>query len=91
VQELDAIADPTRLTLLRLVADRPRSTRELSELLSLSEAGISKHLKRLAEAGLVDGERRGYYVMYRLIPGRALAASHALLEFLRVATDSPLG
>jgi len=91
VQELDAIADATRLTLLRLVADRPRSTRELSELLSLSEAGVSKHLKRLAEAGLVLGERRGYYVMYRLIPGRALAASHALLDFLRLATDSPRG
>ena len=91
VQELDAIADATRLTMLRLVAEQPRSTRELSALLGLSEAGVSKHLHRLADAGLVEGARRGYYVLYRLRPERALAASHALLDFLRVATDSPAG
>jgi DNA-binding transcriptional ArsR family regulator len=91
VQELDAIADATRLTVLRLVAERPRSTRELSALLGLSEAGVSKHLRRLADAGLVAGERRGYYVLYRLLPDRALAASRSLLDFLRVATDSPAG
>jgi DNA-binding transcriptional ArsR family regulator len=91
VQELDAIADPTRLTLLRLVAARARSTRELALLLDLSEAAVSKHLHRLADAQLVRGERQGYYVLYRLIPERAVAASEALLSFLRVATDSPEG
>jgi DNA-binding transcriptional ArsR family regulator len=91
VQELDAIADPTRLTLLRLVAARPRSTRELAQLLELSEAAISKHLRRLADADLVRGERQGYYVLYRLIPERALGASEALLDFLRLRTDSPAG
>jgi DNA-binding transcriptional ArsR family regulator len=91
VQGLDAVADPTRLTLLRLVAARPRSTRELSDLLGLSEAAISKHLHRLADADLVRGQRNGYYVLYRLVPERAIAASTALLEFLRLATDSPAG
>jgi DNA-binding transcriptional ArsR family regulator len=91
VQELDAIADPTRLTLLRLVAGKARSTRELAQLLELSEAAVSKHLHRLSEAQLVRGERQGYYVMYRLIPERAVAASDSLLSFLRVATDSPEG
>jgi DNA-binding transcriptional ArsR family regulator len=91
VQGLDAISDPTRLTLLRLVASRPRSTRELSQLLELSEAAVSKHLRRLAEAQLVRGERQGYYVLYRLIPERAIGASEALLSFLRVGNDSPAG
>jgi DNA-binding transcriptional ArsR family regulator len=91
VQELDAIADATRLTMLRLVAEQPRSTRELSALLGLSEAGVSKHLHRLADAGLVAGERRGYYVLYRLLPDRAVAASAALLDFLRVPSNSPGG
>ena len=91
LRELDAIADPTRLTLLRLVAARARSTRELAQLLDLSEAAVSKHLKRLADAQLVRGERQGYYVLYRLIPERAVAASDALLRFLRVGTDSPAG
>ena len=89
VQGLDAIADPTRLTLLRLVASRPRSTRELAQLLELSEAAVSKHLRRLADAQLVRGERQGYYVLYRLRPERAVAASEALLEFLRVCEAEP--
>jgi DNA-binding transcriptional ArsR family regulator len=91
VQGLDAISDPTRLTLLRLVATRPRSTRELAQLLELSEAAVSKHLRRLADAQLVRGERQGYYVLYRLLPERAVAASEALLAFLRVPSDSPAG
>ena len=91
VQGLDAIADPTRLTLLRLVASRPRSTRELAQLLELSEAAVSKHLHRLADAQLVRGERHGYYVLYRLLPERAVAASQALLDFLSVRSDSPAG
>jgi DNA-binding transcriptional ArsR family regulator len=85
VQGLNAVADPTRLTLLRLVALRPRSTRELSQLLELSEAAVSKHMHRLAEADLVRGQRNGYYVLYRLVPERAAEASRALLDFLRVA------
>jgi DNA-binding transcriptional ArsR family regulator len=91
VQGLDAVADPTRLTLLRLVAARPRSTRELAQLLDLSEAAVSKHLHRLADADLVRGQRNGYYVLYRLVPERAVAASSALLDFLRVTSDSPAG
>ena len=91
VQGLNAVADPTRLTLLRLVAMRPRSTRELAQLLELSEAAVSKHMRRLADAELVRGQRNGYYVLYRLVPERAAAASQALLDFLRVSTDSPAG
>lgn len=91
VRGLNAVADPTRLTLLRLVAIRPRSTLELAQLVELSEAAVSKHMRRLADADLVRGQRNGYYVLYRLVPERAAAASQALLDFLRVQTDSPSG
>jgi DNA-binding transcriptional ArsR family regulator len=95
VQGLNAIADPTRLTLLRLVAACPRSTRELSQLLELSESAVSKHMKMLAAADLVRGVRQGYYVLYKLVPERAAAASDALIDFLAVpgvnGSDSPSG
>lgn len=84
VQGLSAIADPTRLTLLRLVAACPRSTRELAQLLELSESAVSKHMRLLAAADLVRGVRHGYYVLYKLVPERATAASDALLDFLAV-------
>jgi DNA-binding transcriptional ArsR family regulator len=84
VQGLAAIADPTRLTLLRLVASRSRSTRELAQLLALSDSAVSKHLRQLTQAGLVEGRRQGYYVLYRLVPEQALKTSDAVLRFLDV-------
>jgi len=85
VQGLAAIADPTRLTMLRLVSLRSRSTRELAQLLSLSDSAVSKHLRQLTQAGLVEGQRQGYYVLYRLVPEQAVKTSDAVLQFLDVA------
>ena len=88
VQGLAAIADPTRLTLLRLVGLRSRSTRELAQLLSLSDSAVSKHLRQLTQAGLVEGQRQGYYVLYRLVPEQAVKTSDAVLQFLDVAAKA---
>lgn len=66
VQLLRALGDDTRLRALRLIAQQPRSTQELAALVAISEAGLSKHLKALADAGLVSTRREGYYVLYSL-------------------------
>jgi DNA-binding transcriptional ArsR family regulator len=66
VRALRAAADPTRLRILQLVAEQPRSTEELAPLVGLSESGLSKHLRSLTEAGLLSTKRDGYYVLYRL-------------------------
>jgi DNA-binding transcriptional ArsR family regulator len=66
VRALRAAADPTRLRILRLVGEQPRSTEELAPLVGLSESGLSKHLRALTEAGLLSTKRDGYYVLYRL-------------------------
>ena len=66
VQALRAAADPTRLRILQLVAEQPRSTEELAPLVCLSESGLSKHLRSLTEAGLLSTKRDGYYVLYSL-------------------------
>jgi biotin operon repressor len=60
---LKAVGDDTRLRALRLIAERPRSTQELAPLVGISEAGLSKHLRQLAQAGLVTARREGYYVL----------------------------
>ncbi|GLZ76966.1 hypothetical protein Afil01_17730 [Actinorhabdospora filicis] len=65
---LRALADETRLRALRLIAERPRSTQELAPLVGLSEAALSRHLRLMAEAGVLTTERSGYYVLYRLAP-----------------------
>ena len=79
---LRAFADDTRLRVLRLVAERPRTTQELGPLVGLSNAGLSKCLQRLAEAGLVAPRREGYYVVYTLAPDRLDALAAALQRFL---------
>jgi DNA-binding transcriptional ArsR family regulator len=79
---LRAIADDTRLRVLKLIAERPRTTQELEPLVGLSRAGLSKSLQRLAEAGLIVPRREGYYVVYSLAPERLDALSAALVRFL---------
>lgn len=64
LRALRALADPTRLQALQLIAERPRSTQELAPLVGIGEAGLSKHLRQLAEAGLLSTRREGYYVLY---------------------------
>jgi DNA-binding transcriptional ArsR family regulator len=82
VHVLRALADETRLRALKLIADRPRSTQELAPLVGISEAGLSKHLRLLARAGLLRSRRDGYYVLYSLEPDRITPLSDALLAFL---------
>ena len=52
------------MRILEQLARQPRSTQELAPLVGLSEAGTSKHLRLLAEAGVVTSRREGYYVVY---------------------------
>jgi DNA-binding transcriptional ArsR family regulator len=59
-----ALAEPSRRRILDLLRDGERSVNELVARLDLSQPGVSKHLKVLREAGLVDvrpdGKRRWY-------------------------------
>jgi DNA-binding transcriptional ArsR family regulator len=83
VGALRAAADPTRLRILRLVADRPRSTEELAPLVGLSESGLSKHLRMLTDVGLLSTRRQGWYVLYALERGRLEQLGPELLDYLR--------
>jgi DNA-binding transcriptional ArsR family regulator len=79
---LRALADETRLRALKLIAAGDRSTQELAPLIGISQAGLSKHLRLLARAGLVRGRREGYYVLYSLESERIATLSEAVLAFL---------
>lgn len=65
-QVLKALADPTRLRLVRALAEAPRYVEELATVTALSAPTISHHLKKLEAAGLVTRRKEQYYVMYRL-------------------------
>lgn len=64
---LKAIADPTRLRLLNLLAMHGETcVCDFTEPIGLSQPTISHHLKVLHEVGLVDRDKRGTWVYYRL-------------------------
>ena len=83
-----ALGDPVRLRLLSLIAARAGDevcVCELTDAFTLTGPTISHHLKVLREAGLVDSERRGTWVYYRVVPAK-LAALSRLLDTSPVQT-----
>jgi ArsR family transcriptional regulator len=80
--QLKALSDPVRLRLLSVVASHTGGEAcvcELSVGIELSQPTISHHLKVLRTAGLLDSERRGSWVYYRVVP-EALQQLSQLLE-----------
>ena len=78
---LKALADPVRLRLLSLVASRQGGEAcicDLNAAFDLSQPTISHHMKVLHEAGLVDRDKRGVWVYYRVRP-QALVSLGALI------------
>ncbi|MDQ3455429.1 MAG: metalloregulator ArsR/SmtB family transcription factor [Actinomycetota bacterium] len=78
---LKAIAEPTRLRLLSLVAAHDGAEAcvcDLTDPVGLSQPTVSHHLKILVDAGLLHREQRGRWAYYRLVPD-ALQALGQLL------------
>lgn len=69
---LKALAEPTRLRLVSMVAshkDAEACVCDLTEPLGLSQGTVSHHLKILVEAGILTRDQRGTWAFYTLVPG----------------------
>ena len=77
-----ALADPTRLRLLALLGEMELSVGELAQLLSQSQPRVSRHLKILTDAGLIERRKEGSWVFLALIPG---GVAEALLPLIAAA------
>ena len=64
----DVITDPTRRRILDLLLQRPHSVGELVAALDISQPGVSKQLRLLREAGLVNVQREAQRRWYHLNP-----------------------
>lgn len=78
---LKAIADPTRLKLLKLLQSRPMCVCELTDALAVAQPTVSQHLRRLKAIGLVAERRDGQLVCYSL-NGEAFAHQREALDSL---------
>lgn len=80
-----ALADPTRLRLVSLIAAQPDGEACICDLVApvgLSQPTVSHHMKQLVAAGLLDREQRGKWAYFTLRP--------ATLELLRDALRPPV-
>lgn len=78
LQGMRAAAEPTRLRLLALCAHAELTVTELTQILGQSQPRVSRHLKLLVEAGLLDRFREGTWAFYRTSesqPGATLGRS----------------
>jgi ArsR family transcriptional regulator len=76
-----AVADPARLRLLSFIAAQPSGEAcvcYLMKPLGLSQPTVSHHLKVLYEAGLLERERRGTWVYYRIVSAQLAALRNVL-------------
>jgi len=80
---LQALADPTRREILRLLRKRDLSAGEIAERFPLAKSTLSGHFNVLKRAGLVVTERRGTTILYSLNASaleQAAAGLYALLD-----------
>jgi DNA-binding transcriptional ArsR family regulator len=69
IQLLAALADPSRLEILRQLAGAPEVCAcDFTDCCDVSQPTVSHHLKVLRDAGAVVSERRGSWVFYRIAP-----------------------
>jgi ArsR family transcriptional regulator, arsenate/arsenite/antimonite-responsive transcriptional repressor len=78
VQIFKTLADETRFKLVKLLLTHDLCVSALAKHLNISEAAVSQHMKCLREAGLVKGEKRGYWTHYMVEKGKL----HELAELL---------
>src|ERR1017187_5107024 len=77
-----ALADPTRLRLLNLIADREICVGYFVEILGVSQPKVSRHLAYLRKAGIVASRREGKWMHYRLLPQADEASASILAAVL---------
>lgn len=75
------VGDPSRRSIVLLLAERPHAVLELAAALPISRPAVSQHLKVLKDAGLVDEEPVGTRRVYRLNEAGLLALRDQLDTF----------
>jgi len=79
VKVFKALSNKARLEILSLLAERPFCVNALANRLNISQPAVSQHLRILENAGLVKGNKVGYWVHYSLVP-ESFAECFSFLE-----------
>lgn len=87
---LQALADPTRRAILRLLSEGDMPAGAIGAHFAMSAPSISHHLNVLKQAELVSAQRQGQHILYRLNSTVAQETLQQLMDLLRIgAGDTP--
>ena len=75
---LKTLSNPKRLEIVHLLADGPREVGKLAEELGISQPNVSQHLALMRAAGVVEAERDGREVRYRLADPEIIVACETM-------------
>lgn len=78
---LQALADRSRRTVLEILRDHPATAGELADALPITRPGVSRHLRVLREAGLVEVRQQAQRRIYSLRPEPLAAVDQWLGEY----------
>ncbi|MGC8201760.1 ArsR/SmtB family transcription factor [Aliiroseovarius sp. PTFE2010] len=86
---LTALAEPTRLAAMRILSDgQEHCVCELMARLDVTQSRMSRHMKVLAQAGLIRGRRDAQWVRYQLDPQLTPAISAVLEAVMTADTET---
>ncbi|MBU0908480.1 MAG: metalloregulator ArsR/SmtB family transcription factor [Proteobacteria bacterium] len=83
VRVMKALSDPSRVKIIKILGVKELCVCELRQLLGLAQPTVSKHLKILEEAGLVDYRKEGSWIIYRLSAGEDSEYARVMLGNLK--------
>jgi len=83
VNIMKALSDPNRVRIIKILQNKALCVCELQELLSIPQPAVSKHMKVLEKAGLVNGTKDGLWVYYSVNYGSENPYAATLLGNLR--------
>lgn len=85
-RQLKALSDETRIRIVKLLAN-DLCVSALAQRIGISDAAASQHLKVLREAGLVKGEKRGYWTHYFVLEEELESLANEIRSLAKGAED----
>jgi ArsR family transcriptional regulator len=83
IRIMKALSDPNRVRVIKILENKQLCVCELQDLIGLAQSTVSKHMKVLEEAGLVDYHKEGSWIIYRLTQGEESDYARVMLENIK--------
>ena len=83
IKVMKALSEPNRVKIVKMLQHKMMCVCEMQAALQIAQPSVSKHLKILEDAGLVDSKKDGLWVNYHLTDGAVSPYAAALLGNLR--------